>query len=106
MGIQSGPDAFDQSSFSMTYLTIVGATETIWSLRLDLERKTGKEINVSQVGSTEGGEGGGGHFGQNGQKLHENYKIGIFVEGARQTKLSGIGRYHSQSGWSNQDWLK
>ena len=25
-----------------------------------------------------GGEGGGSQFGQNGQKLHENYKISIF----------------------------
>ena len=30
-------------------------------------------IRVSQMGST----GGGGQFGQNGQKLYENYKISI-----------------------------
>ena len=30
---------------------------------------------VSQLGPTIGG----GHFGQNGQKLHENHKINIFV---------------------------
>ena len=31
-------------------------------------------IRVSQMGLTSGG----GQFGQNGQKLHENDKIGIF----------------------------
>ena len=31
-------------------------------------------VRVSQLGSTSGG----GQFGQNGQKLHENDKIGIF----------------------------
>ena len=42
-GIQSGPDAFDESKFVMTFLTILGVME-ICSFRLVLERKTGKEI--------------------------------------------------------------
>ena len=42
-GIQSGPDAFDESRFIMTFLTILGVTEIICSLRLVLERKIGKE---------------------------------------------------------------
>ena len=43
-GIQSGPDAFDESRSVMTYLTILGVTEILCSLRLVLERKTGKEL--------------------------------------------------------------
>ena len=43
-GIQSGPDAFDESRFIMTFLTILGVTEILCSFRLVLERKTGKEI--------------------------------------------------------------
>ena len=42
-GIQSGPDAFNESKFIMTFLTILGVTE-ICSFRLVLELKTGKEI--------------------------------------------------------------
>ena len=36
-----------------------------------------------------GSTGGGGHFGQNGQKLHENDKIGIF--GSKQSGGHGRG---------------
>ena len=43
-GIQSGPDAFDQSGFVMTSLTIFEVTEILCSFRLALEGKTGKEI--------------------------------------------------------------
>ena len=46
-GIQSGPDAFDESSFVMTFLTILGVTEILYSFRLVLEAKTGKEIPES-----------------------------------------------------------
>ena len=46
-GIQSGPDAFDESRFVMTFLTILGVTEILCSFRLVLERKTGKEIPES-----------------------------------------------------------
>ena len=45
-GIQSGPDAFDESRFVMTFLTILGVME-ICSFRLVLEGKTGKEISKS-----------------------------------------------------------
>ena len=45
-GIQSGPDAFDESRFVMTFLTILGVME-ICSFRLVLEGKTGKEIPES-----------------------------------------------------------
>ena len=41
--MQSGPDAFDESRFVMTFLTILGVME-ICSFRLVLEGKTGKEI--------------------------------------------------------------
>ena len=44
--IQSGPDAFDESRFVMTFLTILGVME-ICSFRLVLEEKTGKEIPES-----------------------------------------------------------
>ena len=69
------------------------------SRTLVLERKTGKEINVSQIGLTEGG-GGGVHFGQNGQKLHENYKIGIFVEEGETDQIFWYWEV------SLPDWLK
>ena len=43
-GIQSGPDAFDKSRFIMTFLTILGVTEILYSFRLVLEGKTGEQI--------------------------------------------------------------
>ena len=43
-GIQSGPDAFDESRFVMTFLTILGIMDILCSFRLVLEGKTGKEI--------------------------------------------------------------
>ena len=46
-GIQSGPDAFDESRFVMTSLTILGVMEILCSFRLVLEGKTGKEIPES-----------------------------------------------------------
>ena len=46
-GIQSGPDAFDESKFVMTFLTILGVTEISCCYRLVLEGKTGKEIPES-----------------------------------------------------------
>ena len=46
-GIQSGPDAFDESKFVMTFLTILGVMEILCSFRLVLEWKTGKEIPES-----------------------------------------------------------
>ena len=39
-GIQLGPDAFDESRFVMTFLTILGVTEILCSFRLVLEGKT------------------------------------------------------------------
>ena len=42
--IQSGPDAFGESRFIMTCLTILGVTEILFSLRLVLLGKTVKEI--------------------------------------------------------------
>ena len=45
-GIQSGPDAFDESRFVMTFLTILGVIE-ICSFQLVLEGKIGKEISES-----------------------------------------------------------
>ena len=45
--IQSGPDAFDESRFIMTFLTILGVIEILWSFRLVLEGKIGKEIPES-----------------------------------------------------------
>ena len=42
-GIQSGPDAFDESRFVMTFLTILGVTKILCNFRLVLEGKTGKE---------------------------------------------------------------
>ena len=46
-GIQSGPDAFDESRFVISFLTIVGVTEILCSFRLVLEGETGKGIPVS-----------------------------------------------------------
>ena len=46
-GIQSGPDAFEESRFVMTLLTILGVMEILCSFRLVLEGKTGKEISES-----------------------------------------------------------
>ena len=46
-GIQSGPDAFDEWRFFMTFLTILGVIEILCSFRLVLEGKTGKEIPQS-----------------------------------------------------------
>ena len=43
-GLQSGPDAFDESRFVMTFLTVLGVIEMLCSFRLVLEGKTGKEI--------------------------------------------------------------
>ena len=43
-GIQSRPDAFDESRFVMTFLTILGVMDILCSFRLVLEGKTGKEI--------------------------------------------------------------
>ena len=43
-GIQSGPDAFAESRFFMTFLTILGVTEILCSFKLVIEGKTGKEI--------------------------------------------------------------
>ena len=45
--IQSGPEAFDESRFVMTFLTILGVMEILCSFRLVLEGKTGKEIPES-----------------------------------------------------------
>ena len=42
--IQSGPHAFDESRFVMTFLTILGVMEILCSFRLVLEGKTGKGI--------------------------------------------------------------
>ena len=42
--IKSGPDAFDESRFIMTFLTILRVTEILWSFKLALEGKIGKEI--------------------------------------------------------------
>ena len=46
-GIQSGPDAFDESGFVITFLTILGVMEILCSFRLVLEGKTGTEISES-----------------------------------------------------------
>ena len=44
-GIQSGPDAFNKSTFVMTLLTILGVTEILCSFRLVLEGIMGKEMS-------------------------------------------------------------
>ena len=46
-GIQSRPDAFDESRFTMTFLTILGVKEILCNFRLVLEWKTGKHIPES-----------------------------------------------------------
>ena len=46
-GIQPGQDALEKSRFFMTFLTILGVTEILYSLRLVLEGKTGKGIPQS-----------------------------------------------------------
>ena len=46
-GIQSGPNAFDESRFVMTFLTILGVMEILCSFRLVLKGKTGKQIPES-----------------------------------------------------------
>ena len=43
-GIQSGAETFDESRFSMIFLTILGVTEILCSFRLVLEGKGGKGI--------------------------------------------------------------
>ena len=48
IGIQSGPDAFDESRFVLTFLTILGVTEILRSVRFILEEKTGKKIYQMQ----------------------------------------------------------
>ena len=45
-GIKSGSNAFDESRFIMTFLTILGVTVILCSFRLVLEGKIGKEIPV------------------------------------------------------------
>ena len=51
-GIQSGPDASDESRFVMTFLTNLGVLEILCNFRLVLEGKTGKEIpESSRLGS-------------------------------------------------------
>ena len=42
--IQPGSDAFDKSRFIMTFLTILGVRKILWSFKLVLEAKFGKEI--------------------------------------------------------------
>ena len=50
----SGPDAFDKSRFITAFLTILGVTEILCSLKLVPEGKTGKEIpESSRLESTE-----------------------------------------------------
>ena len=46
-GIQSGPDAFDESRFFMAFLTILWVMEILCSFKLVLEGQTGKEIPES-----------------------------------------------------------
>ena len=46
-GIQSGPDAFDESRFVMTFSNILEVMEILCSFRLVLEGITGKEIPES-----------------------------------------------------------
>ena len=42
--VQSGPDAFDKPRFIMTFLTTFRVTEILYSFKLVLEAKIGKEI--------------------------------------------------------------
>ena len=46
-GIQSGPDAFDESRFVITILPILGVMEILCSFRSVLEGKTAKDIPES-----------------------------------------------------------
>ena len=46
-GRQSGPDAFHESRFVMTFLTILEVMVVLCSFRVVLEEKTGKEIPES-----------------------------------------------------------
>ena len=46
-GIKLGPDTFDKSRFIMALLTIFGVTKKLYSYRLILERKIGKEVPQS-----------------------------------------------------------
>ena len=48
-GIQSGPDAFDESRFVMTCLTILGVMEILHRFRLVLEGKIGEETRVIKI---------------------------------------------------------
>ena len=48
-GIKSGPDPFDEFRFVMNFLTILGVMEILYSFRLVLEGKTGKEIWESSM---------------------------------------------------------
>ena len=44
-GIQSGPDAFDESRFIITFVTILG--KVLCSFKIVLEGKTGNEVPES-----------------------------------------------------------
>ena len=46
-GIQSRRDAFDESRFVITFLIILGVMDILYSFRLVLEGKAGKEIPKS-----------------------------------------------------------
>ena len=52
-GIQSGPYAFGELRFAMTFLIILRNTETLCSFRLVLEGKTGKETPESSNQSSQ-----------------------------------------------------
>ena len=43
-GIQSGLDTFEESRFTVAFLTMLGVTKILCSFRLVLEGKAGKEI--------------------------------------------------------------
>ena len=45
--IQSGPDAFDESRFVMTFLIILGVIKILCSFKLVLQENTGKQIPES-----------------------------------------------------------
>ena len=47
IGIQSGPDTFDESRFVVTFLIILGVSEKLSSFRLVQEGRTGKEVPES-----------------------------------------------------------
>ena len=46
-GIESGPDAFNESGFAMTFSAILGVMEILCNFRLVLEGKMGKEMPES-----------------------------------------------------------